>query len=539
MFRKISALLALIFVLTTGAGAVEPEDKNPILGPPTTTVSQMQSWARSKGADAEFIELAEVFYNVSVKWGVDPAVTYTQSAKETNFFKFTGVLNKTFKNPCGLKTTQGGGNYDPAAHKTFSSWEEGITAQVHHLALYAGHEDFPKADTPDPRHFASIYGVAPNVEDLGGRWAPSSSYGTDIVRMMKELWATNADGKPVIPAPVTPDPVKPDPTPVKPTPVEPAPIDKGLVPIGANGILPDRSMLRIYGGNRIETAVKVSQTLTVGADQVILANGETYVDALVASLLTYDPENGTYAPILLNTGKRLDPMVRAEILRLGAGSVLAVGGATHIPDQVLAELRSISGVEVTRIAGQSRYATANLIAERLGASKEYILVNGINNADALAIAPYSATKNLPILLTDGKTLDSATKAKLEGSQKVIIIGGTGSVSANIESDLKSKGITVHRIAGSNRFATAVEVAKKLYPNTRVFTVSNGKSLADALVGAPLAAKYAAPILLSDAAALTKVTGDYISSKNPLNIVVLGGSGSIGASAFLQLESNFD
>lgn len=160
-----------------------------IMGKPTTDVEQMQAWAKTKNANQEFINQAKTFYDVSVKHGVDPAVTYTQSAKETNYFKFTGVLDISFFNPCGLKTTAGGDNYDKHAHKRFKSWEEGITAQVHHLALYAGAKGYPLKDTPDPRHFPHIFGRAKTVAGLGGNWAPSRTYGNDIEKMVKELRA--------------------------------------------------------------------------------------------------------------------------------------------------------------------------------------------------------------------------------------------------------------------------------------------------------------------------------------------------------------
>lgn len=160
----------------------------PILGSPTTTIHQMKEWAKSKKASQEFIDLAPIFYEVSIKEGVDPAVTYTQSAKETGYMKFGGVLDSSFKNPCGLKTRQGGGDKDPNAHQRFNSWEEGILAQVEHLALYAGAKGYPKNNPKDPRHFDFCLGKAKTVKALGGNWAPSPQYGSEILQMMDGLY---------------------------------------------------------------------------------------------------------------------------------------------------------------------------------------------------------------------------------------------------------------------------------------------------------------------------------------------------------------
>lgn len=168
-----------------------------IMSKTNATIEQMQEWAKRKGAIKLFIDLAPSFYEISNKAGVNPLVTYCQSAKETGYMKFGGVLNASFNNPCGLKTKDGGGNYDPHAHKRFKNWEEGITAQVDHLALYAGAAGYPKPGTPDPRHFPYIKGRAKTVEALGGNWAPAKDYGESIVKMIKELEKTVAPVKPV------------------------------------------------------------------------------------------------------------------------------------------------------------------------------------------------------------------------------------------------------------------------------------------------------------------------------------------------------
>ena len=164
----------------------------PIIGPATGTAAQGRTWAKSKGASDTFIRLADIFWNVATAVGVNPVVAYCQSAKETGFGNFTGVLDDSFMNPCGMKTSGGGDNYDPNAHQRFASWEQGIAAQIDHLALYAGAAGYPKANTPDPRHFPFIKGKAKTVEDLGGNWAPSATYGNDIVKMMAQLEATQA-----------------------------------------------------------------------------------------------------------------------------------------------------------------------------------------------------------------------------------------------------------------------------------------------------------------------------------------------------------
>lgn len=164
------------------AGPAAPAAGTPILGPAQATAEQAKAWARSRGATDEFIGLADLYWRLApARGGVRADVAFCQAAKETGFGRFGGVIDASYHNPCGLKVAAGGGNDDPRAHQRFLDWETGVTAHLDHLALYAGAPGYPRGDTPDPRHFPAIRGVAPIVEALGGKWAPNPGYGASIV----------------------------------------------------------------------------------------------------------------------------------------------------------------------------------------------------------------------------------------------------------------------------------------------------------------------------------------------------------------------
>lgn len=173
-----------------------PRRGMPIQNKNTATLLQMQNWARDKGATTQFLKLAPIFYKIGLQVGVNPVIAYAQAAKETGYGKFGGVLNESYHNTCGMKITKGGSDTDPNAHQRFISWEQGIQAHIDHLALYAGVHGYPKSTSPDPRHFAYLFGKAPTVESLGGLWAPSVTYGTDIVKMVRDIEKTRL-GKPM------------------------------------------------------------------------------------------------------------------------------------------------------------------------------------------------------------------------------------------------------------------------------------------------------------------------------------------------------
>ena len=194
-----------------------------IINKPTATYKQCELWIKSKKtANKLALENLPIMWDCAIKNGIDPVILIAQSMKETGWYNFGGVVPASYHNPCGLKITKGGGDYEVGAHMRFKSWKEGIMAQSDHLALYAGGPNMPKyspecashqnanckanGTTQDPRHFTYLFGKCPTVESLGCNWAPSASYGTDIVRMVKEVYAIEVP--PHIEEP-KPEPVKP------------------------------------------------------------------------------------------------------------------------------------------------------------------------------------------------------------------------------------------------------------------------------------------------------------------------------------------
>ena len=73
------------------------------------------------------------------------------------------------------------------------------------------------------------------------------------------------------------------------------------------------------------------------------------------------------------------------------------------------------------------------------------------------------------LLTKPRELPDVTRQEIVSLQakRVIILGGTGAVSAEIESLLEDEiGLTVERLSGSNRYATAAAIAHRMQAEGR-------------------------------------------------------------------------
>jgi len=187
-----------------------------------TTMPAAQRWAESKGAHPTFVQhiipaLAEATArqaDTNSGRSIDLAVVIAQSAKETGWGRFTGVLNATFHNTAGIKTAAGGPDAAPDAHERFASWNEGAQAHLNHLAAYVG---LQTVGHPHGRYHVvarlAWAGTVSTVEELGARWAPSSSYGHEIAALASELANVSPPTEPT-PAVQPPAPVAP---PARPT----------------------------------------------------------------------------------------------------------------------------------------------------------------------------------------------------------------------------------------------------------------------------------------------------------------------------------
>ena len=98
-----------------------------------------------------------------------------------------------------------------------------------------------------------------------------------------------------------------------------------------------------------------------------------------------------------------------------------------------------------------------------------------------------------------------------------------------------------RFKGSGRYATAAAISKGAYPDKAdTVVLANGTKFADALAGATLAHVNGAPILLTEANSLPADTLAEIKRLKAKNVIILGGSASVGQEVKDKLaENNLD
>lgn len=197
----------------------------------------------------------------------------------------------------------------------------------------------------------------------------------------------------------------------------------------------------------------------------------------------------------------------------------------------------------TRLSGGSRYETAANVSKAsfTQTGGTVYLANGFGLPDALAAAPVAGHGKAPILLVEANTIPAATAAELKRLKpaKIVLLGGSGVISDAMIAKVKaaSGASAVERWNGSDRYATAADVAKRAFPGAvDTVYIANGFGLPDALAAAPVAGIGNSPILLVSATAVPSATATRLAALKPKKIVLLGGTGVVPKALESKLAS---
>ena len=186
------------------------QELHKIMNDPTTSVEKMVRYYRNRnlsypseklavGGTDSIEKLANIFYEEATAEGIDPAIAWCQTMKETNWLRYGGQVKIEQFNFAGIGATDGG-----ASGADFSSYGKngvrmGVRAQMQHLKAYAvkgiSKNDL-KYECVDPRFKYVNKGSAMYVEWLGinenpngSGWATAPKYGYSIMNdYVKNLW---------------------------------------------------------------------------------------------------------------------------------------------------------------------------------------------------------------------------------------------------------------------------------------------------------------------------------------------------------------
>lgn len=232
----------------------------------------------------------------------------------------------------------------------------------------------------------------------------------------------------------------------------------------------------------------------------------------------------------------------AAVAAVGASALVASPASAAAPPLPVPDT---SDPGTLRMAGANRYGTAAVINEvgddnSLGNVCAVTVVNGGDEQfpDAMTASALTVSTGRSILLTTVDALPAETVAALDRLEATdcsvsgiasTIVGGTDVVSQAVFEALDDYG-SADRIAGSNRYATALAVAAKTdvgasFGNKSVI-IAQGTNFPDALAAGVPAGMFGVPILLNDGDTLRDDNKQFINSMGVVDAYIVGGTSAV-------------
>ncbi|MGA1837008.1 cell wall-binding repeat-containing protein [Herbiconiux sp. 11R-BC] len=287
-------------------------------------------------------------------------------------------------------------------------------------------------------------------------------------------------------------------------------------------------VLRVSAEDRYAESAAISRILPGVGGTVYIASGEVFADALSSSAIA--AQRG--APVLLTRANAIPEVVKTELVRLRPSKIVIVGGPDTIQPVVETQLGSYA-LTVTRIGGADRYEVArNLIADSAAPSSTAYIASGNVFPDALGSAAAAGNVKAPVALVDGaeSSLTAEEVAMLSGRSvtRAIIVGGSATISSNVENDLRTRIPQVKRIGGADRYEASAAVARDSFPSNGsalpdTVYLATGEKYPDALTGAVLAAQKHSPVYLVHPDCIPRDAARHILDIGATHVVLLGGS----------------
>nr|WP_286207977.1 SpoIID/LytB domain-containing protein [Clostridium caldaquaticum] len=194
-----------------------------------------------------------------------------------------------------------------------------------------------------------------------------------------------------------------------------------------------------------------------------------------------------------------------------------------------------------RIGGENRYSTSRMIAEKVnsGQVNAVVLATGKDFPDALSGAVLAKKVGGPILLVDQYPSSEDSKealnyisSHLSKSGTIYLLGGEGVISPQYVSTLTSMGFSssnIIRLGGINRQETALQVASNVSSGNTPVVIATENDFPDALSISSIAALRGWPILLTNKDNLSTQVENFIKSRNPEKVYIVGETGVVSDS----------
>jgi len=164
---------------------------------------------------------------------------------------------------------------------------------------------------------------------------------------------------------------------------------------------------------------------------------------------------------------------------------------------------AVGETPATRLAAGNRTATAVAVSQTAypepASAGAVVLARDDVYADALTGGRLAAAKKAPLLLSNRVQLSAPTADELQRvlapGGTVNLLGGTAALSDDVATAVADRGYSVVRVAGADRFYTAVEIAHAL-GDPEVVLEATGLDYPDAVSAGPAAIAVDGAVLLT-------------------------------------------
>lgn len=249
---------------------------------------------------------------------------------------------------------------------------------------------------------------------------------------------------------------------------------------------------------------------------------------------TWGWQNGAWSLLPVNTAPS-SRVNAAFSYDAGTGQLVLSGGvsggssADWLAETWVSGTPGGSRAAVRRLAGNDRDATAIAVSQASfpapASATSVVIARDDEFADALVGGPLAAAKGGPLLLSSSSELSPVTQAELSRvllpHGTVYLLGGVNALSSDVATRVGTLGYSVVRLAGADRYATAISVANAL-GNPGTVLEADGQAFPDALSAAPAAATQNGVVLLTAGRTQAAVTASYLAAHAVVRFAV-GGS----------------
>ncbi len=213
--------------------------------------------------------------------------------------------------------------------------------------------------------------------------------------------------------------------------------------------------------------------------------------------------------------------------------------------------RTLTVVEVDRVSSTSRETLGALISRSAfpdGAGGTVYLATGASYSTMLSASAAAGHLDGPVLYIGSSGAGTALKqelARLQPERLVFLASATELTTAELNTAKAAvPGVPAKRIYNSDRYVMSRQIIADAFATDGVLDdigtlyISNGSSVAGALVAGSAAAERDAPLLIVDGkkSALPSATVSFIQQLDPENVIITGSTGGTSAGIAAQIDA---